>query len=110
MTNQKPGGLDSLKDTLQAKRNGIFYCIAVLSLFLALASWALLPQQVGMRYSGGVLSGFVDKNTAILAHLALSLGFGALFWKWPRELVYLVASILGICVTVGVLIANLGLV
>lgn len=110
MANRKGGALEELKDKLQARRNAIVYVIAVASLFLALASWALLPGQVGMRYSGGALSGFVEKNTVILAHLAISLGFGALFWKWPREIVYLIASALGILLSLGVLVSNLGLV
>lgn len=110
MAEQNRGGLQGIKDKLQAKRNMIFYALAVSSLFLALASWALLPERVGLQYSHGKLMNFVDKNTAILAHLAISLGFGGMFWKWPRELVYPIASVLGILLSLGVLASNLGLV
>lgn len=110
MANQSRGGVEGFKDKLQANRNKILYVLAVISLFMALSGWALLPEQVGMRYSKGVVSNYVEKNTAILAHLALSLGFAGMFWKWPREIVYLVGSILGILLSIGVLISNLGLV
>ncbi len=110
MAEQNRGGLQGFKDKLQAKRNIIFYGLAVCTLFLALASWALLPDQVGMQFSHGKLMNFVDKNTAILAHMVLGLGFGGLFWRRPRELVYLIASVLGILLALGVLVSNLGLV
>lgn len=107
---ESKGRAERFKDGLRKNRNKIFYVLAVAALFLALAEWALLPGQVGLGYHDGELTSFVSKNTAILAHLALSLGFGAMFWKWPREIAYLVGSGLGILVTLGVLVTNLRLV
>lgn len=110
MANQRRGGLEGVKDTLQANRFKLFYILALCTLGVALAEYSLLPDRVGLRFSGGQLSNFVEKNTAILAHVAISLGFGAAFCKWPREIVYLVGSVLGIIVALGVLVTNLGLV
>lgn len=110
MANQRGGGLEGVKDTLQTNRFKILYVLALSTLLVALAEYSLLPGKVGLRFSNGQLSNFVEKNTAILAHVAISLGFGAAFCKWPREIVYLVGSVLGIIVALGVLVTNLGLV
>jgi hypothetical protein len=110
MADKPRGGVEGFKDKLQANRNKILYVLVLLSLFFALAGWALLPDQVGLRYDHGTLSNIVEKNTALVAHLALGVGFGLMFWKWPREVVYLVGSVLGILLSAGVLVTNLGLV
>ena len=109
MATQRRGGLEGVKDKLQANRFQIFYVLALAALFVALAEWALLPDRVGLRFSNGQLTNFVEKNTAVLAHVAISLGFGGLFCKWPREIAYLVGSLLGIVVALGVLVTNLGI-
>ena len=110
MEHKKRGGLEGLKDKLQARRNTILYVLAVSALFFALAGWALLPDRVALRYSNGELTNYVDKNSALLVHLAISLGLGGMFWKWPREIVYLIGSALGVALSLSVLLTNLGLV
>lgn len=102
--------MQGIKDTLQKNRNKIVYALVLITLFLALAEWALLPERVGLVYSNGALSGFTDKNAAILAHIAIGVGFSGLFWKWPREITYLVGAVLGILLELGVLLTNLGYV
>ena len=110
MANQRRGGLEGFKDKLQANRFKILYVLALATLCLAVAEWTLLPAQVGLLFSDGQLSNFVDKTTAILAHGAISLGFAGLFCKWPREIAYLGGSLMGIILGVSVLVTNLGLV
>lgn len=110
MANQNRGKLEQFKDTLQSNRNKIVYVLALTGLFLCLAEWAMLPEQVGMVYSNGELTNFAAKKLVVSAHLAIILGFDGMFWKWPREIVYLIGSALGILVALGVLVTNLGLV
>ncbi len=110
MANQNRGGIEGFKDKLQAKRGTILYVLMVAALFFALAGWALLPEQVALRYNNGMLTNYVSKNTALLAHLGISVGFALMFWKWPREIVYLVGSVLGVILSAAVLVTNLGLI
>jgi len=100
--------LASWKARLQRNRNQITYVLLLLALFGALAGWALLPDLVALRISDGVKQGFVAKPTALLAHLGISGGFSLLFWLRPREIVFLVAALLGILLTYGSLLINLG--
>ncbi len=110
MANQRSGGLEGFRDKLQANHLKIFYVLALGALCMALAEWILLPAQVGLLFADGHLSNFVEKSTAILAHVAIILGFGGLFCKWPREIIYLAGSLLGIILALSVLVTNLGLV
>lgn len=93
-------------EALEKRRNLLCYALLLLAGFGALAGWALLPQQVALFMMDGVPSNFVDKNTALTAHLAISVGFtGVFFWR-PREVVYFVAAGLGVLLTFGSLMIN----
>lgn len=84
--------IEGWKNSLEKNRYKILYVAAMFVLFLALAGWALLPDEVLLiaENAGGTL---MDKNTALVANLALNGFMGALFWFRPREIVYFV----GLC-------------
>lgn len=102
---QKKGLFERIRDTLQANRNRLVYGLILLGGLFALAGWALLPDVVALQV-GAVPS--VAKNTALLAHLGITWGFTAAFWFRPREIAYFVAACLGVFLSAGALIINLG--
>lgn len=93
-------------EALEKRRNVLCYLLLLLAGFGALAGWALLPEQVALFLIDGVPSNFVEKNTALLAHLAISVGFTGVFYWRPREIVYFVAACLGVVLTLGSLMIN----
>ena len=88
----------------------IAYVLGVLILFGILGGMAMLPDQVAMQYVKGQLANFVSRETAVAAHAVMGFGFTALFWRWPRELVWLAAAVLSVVLTYFVLYLNVVMV
>lgn len=110
MAQQKRDLLQNQKDWLQKNRNMVLYGILLLSFLGLLCGWKLLPDPVQMTAAQeGEQAVTLSKNAALGAHFLLSAGFGAIYWFRPREIVYFLASILGLLLTYGVLYINVGL-
>lgn len=98
------------KDWLAAKRNMILYAILVLAFAGLVVGWRVLPDPVRMTQpQEGSEPMTLAKNAAMGAHFLLSAGFGTAFWFRPRELAYLLGSVLGLVLTYGVIYINVGL-
>lgn len=110
MAQQKRDLLQNQKDWLQKNRNMLLYGILLLSFLGLLMGWKLLPDPVQMTVAQeGSENVTLSKDMAMGAHFLLSAGFGAAFWFRPREIVYFLASILGLLLTFGVLYLNVGM-
>lgn len=96
-----------LKDWTQRHRGAIIYSILVLALLGALAGWALLPDQVSIT-PNDLEANLRPKNSLLAIHFGITALMAGLFWRWPRELAYLVGAVLGLLLTFGLLSANLG--
>ena len=96
-----------LKDLLQANRNMILYVVAVLAAVLTLMGWGLLPDQVSMAPDS---ENFLlqPKERLLAMHFGMTAVFSGLFWKCPREPVYLTGALFGLLLMVLLLSANLG--
>ena len=99
---KKKESFSQLRDKLQEKRNVIAYTLLLLTLFAAAAGMAL-------QYTESGPVPYMAKEPAVIAHLAMGCGFTALFWKWPRELVWLVGAGLAVLVSYFVLFLNVGM-
>ena len=96
------------KDFLQKHRNMIVYFVVLLALLGSLIGWKLLPDQVSVQVaSSGVDVVRRPKNVMLLVHLGMTGAFCALFWRWPREWVYLAGSLIGLLFTFALLYNNL---
>lgn len=97
------------KNFLQRNRNVIVYGVMILALLGTLAGWRLLPGQVNIwAPSAQVEAVLRPKNTTLLLHFGMVSLFAALFWKWPRELAYLLGLGLSLMLMYTLLINNLG--
>ena len=97
---------DQWKDSIQKNRNSIAYAIMLLAGFGALAGWGMLPEEV-LLFSGENADGsMIDRNSALLAHLGITAFFTGMMWKFPRELTYIIAAILGLLLTLGLILNN----
>ena len=105
----KKESFSQLRDKLQAKRNTIAYVLLLLTLFGALAGMALLPDQVAMQYTQDGPARFADKDLVVASHLVMGCGFTGVFWKWPREPVWLVGAALSVFLAYFVLYINVGM-
>ena len=95
------------RDALQRHRNLITYLLVVLGLLGALVGWGLLPDMVTIRPPTAANHHYVPKGQSLLLNLAMTEIFAALFWRWPREWVYLAGSLIGLLFTFALLYNNL---
>ena len=95
------------RDALQRHRNLITYLLVVLGLLGALVGWGLLPDMVTIRPPAAANHHYVPKGQGLLLNLAMTEIFAALFWRWPREWVYLAGSLIGLLFTFALLYNNL---
>ena len=95
------------RDALQRHRNLITYLLVVLGLLGALVGWGLLPYMVTIRPPTAANHHYVPKGQGLLLNLAMTGIFAALFWRWPREWVYLAGSLIGLLFTFALLYNNL---
>ena len=94
-------------DALQRHRNLITDLLVVLVLLGALVGWGLLPDMVTIRPPTAANHHYVPKGQGLLLNLAMTEIFAALFWRWPREWVYLAGSLIGLLFTFALLYNNL---
>ena len=95
------------RDALQRHRNLITYLLVVLGLLGARVGWGLLPDMVTIRPPTAANHHYVPKAQGLLLNLAMTEIFAALFWRWPREWVYLAGSLIGLLFTFALLYNNL---
>ena len=103
----KREGFPRQRDALQRHRNLITYLLVVLGLLGALVGWGLLPDMVTIRPPTAANHHYVPKGQGLLLNLAMTEIFAALFWRWPREWVYLAGSLIGLLFTFALLYNNL---
>lgn len=90
--------IERWKNNLEKNRWMILYGSAMAILFVSLAGWALLPDQVHMT-AEALGNDAIEKNKALLLNLGLVSFFLALFtWK-PREIVYFIALVMALIVS-----------
>ena len=95
------------RDALQRHRNLITYLLVVLGLLGALVGWGLLPDMVTISPPTAANHHYVPKGQGLLLNLAMTEIFAALFWRGPREWVYLAGSLIGLLFTFALLYNNL---
>lgn len=111
MAQRKQEWFAGLRDTIQRNRHMIFYGMVVVSLFGALAGWAMLPDEVTLfGATEGQVATYIPRNNAIFLNLGVSLAGSLLVWRRPRELWYLLVAAIGISMTYLILPLNLGYV
>lgn len=81
------------KNSLEKHKYKILYVAVMFVLFISLAGWALLPDEVMLiaESAGGVP---MEKNSALLSNLVLNGVMVGLFWFRPREIVYFVGLVM----------------
>ena len=95
------------KDALEKNRNIVVYVLLLLGGLCALVSWGLLPDRVSIDPDiEGVI--YHPKWRIIAMHSGMLALFTFLFWRKPRELVYLTGCIIVLGLTLMMLYANLG--
>ena len=95
------------RDFTQKYRNIIVYALAVLGLMGSLVGFALLPETVSVNPNAADVVAR-PREVMVGMHLGIIALFTALFWKWPRELWYLVGALFGVVMLYFMLYANLG--
>ena len=95
------------RDWTQKHRNVIVYVLAVLGMLGAAVGWALLPDTVSVNpESANTVAR--PREMMVGLHAGIIALFTALFWKRPRELVYLCAALFGVVMLYLMLYSNLG--
>lgn len=95
------------KDKVEQYRNWIVYVLIALGVLGSLVGLSLLPEQVSINpASPNTLAR--PRSVMVGLHFGIIALFSGLFWKWPRELVYLVGAIFGVIMLLFMLYNNLG--
>ena len=98
----------SWKDALEKNRNMVVYVLVMLGALCALVAWGLLPDVVSVNPEVEDII-YRPKWQAIGLHSGMLALFTFLFWRKPRELVYLTGCIISLGLTLMMLYANLGM-
>ena len=91
----------------QKHRNIIFYLLAVLGILGSLVGLALLPETVSINPQSAATIAR-PREVMVGLHFGMIALFSALFWKWPRELLYLAGALFGVVMLYFMLYNNLG--
>lgn len=95
------------KDKTERHRNTIVYVLAILGILGSLVGLILLPEQVSINLAAPNAVAR-SKEMMVGLHFGMIALFTALFWKWPRELVYLAGAVFGVVMLFFMLYNNLG--
>ena len=97
----------SWKDTLEKNRNMVLYVLVLLGGLCLITAWGLLPDvaSIGPDIDEVI---YHSKWQLIAMHGGMMGVFAILFWRKPRELVYLTGYIISLGLTLMMLYANLG--
>ena len=98
----------SWKDALATNRTMVVYMMVVLGGLCALVAWGLLPDIVSIDPDIEDVI-YRPKWQTIGLHSGMLGLFTFLFWRRPRELVYLTGCIISLGLTLMMLYANLGM-
>ena len=97
----------SWKDTLERNRNIVVYVLVLLGGLCVLVGWGLLPDVVSIDPNIEDVI-YRPKWQLIAMHGGMMGLFAFLFWRKPRELVYLTGYVISLGLTLMMLYANLG--
>lgn len=95
------------RDWTQRHRNMILYVLAVLGVLGSLVGLVLLPETVSVNPDA---ANAVPRSRELMVglHFAIIALFTALFWRWPREILYLAGAVFGVVMLYFMLYTNLG--
>ena len=97
----------SWKDTLEKNRNMVLYVLVLLGGLCLITAWGLLPDVASIDPDIDEVI-YHPKWQLIAMHGGMMGVFAILFWRKPRELVYLNGYIISLGLTLMMLYANLG--
>ena len=97
----------SWKDTLEKNRNMVLYVLVLLGGLCLITAWGLLPDVASIDTDIDEVI-YHPKWQLIAMHGGMMGVFAILFWRKPRELVYLTGYIISLGLTLMMLYANLG--
>jgi len=97
----------SWKDTLEKNRNMVLYVLVLLGGLCLITAWGLLPDVASIDPDIDEVI-YHHKWQLIAMHGGMMGVFAILFWRKPRELVYLTGYIISLGLTLMMLYANLG--
>ena len=95
------------RDATRKHRNQIVYVLAVLGVLGSAVGWGLLPDMVSVNPAA---ANTVARPREVMVglHFGIIALFTGLFWKWPRELLYLAGAVFGVVMLYFMLYSNLG--
>lgn len=97
----------SWKDALEKNRNMVLYVLILIGGMCLLTAWGLLPDVASIDPNiEGVI--YRPKWQLIAMHGGMMGVFAVLFWRKPRELVYLTGYIISLGLTLMLLYTNMG--
>ena len=103
---QKREWFKGLRDWAQKNRYTIIYINIICTMLGVMVGWRLLPDMVTLEAAMENPT-FQAKERPLLIHLFMGTLFSGLFWKWPRELAYLVGIFLHLLLLLALLYGNL---
>lgn len=95
-----------VKDWAQKYRNTIIYINVVVTILGVMVGFGILPEMVTLE-AGMADPFFQPKDRLLWMHLFMGTLFSGLFWKWPRELAYVLGIFLHLLLLVALFYGNL---
>ena len=95
-----------IKDWCQKYRYAIIYVNVVCTILGVMVGWGLLPDMVTLE--AAMEDPFFQPKERLLGmHLFMGTLFSGLFWKWPRELAYVLGIFVHLLFLLALLYGNL---
>lgn len=95
------------RDWTQRHRNVLVYFLGVLGILGSLVGLSMLPEAVSVNPEA-VNTVTRPRELMVGLHFGIIALFTTLFWKWPREILYLAGAGFGVVMLYFMLYANLG--
>ena len=95
------------RDWTQRHRNVLVYFLGVLGILGSLVGISMLPEVVSVNPEA-VNAVTRPRELMVGLHFGIIALFTVLFWKWPREILYLAGAVFGVVMLYFMLYANLG--
>ena len=95
------------RDWTQRHRNVLVYFLGVLGILGSLVGLSMLPEAVSVNPEA---ANAVARPRELMVglHFGIIALFTVLFWKWPREILYLAGAVFGVVMLYFMLYTNLG--
>ena len=99
--------LPQQRDWAQRHRNMLIYFLAILGILGSLVGLSMLPETVSVNPDA---ANAVARPRELMVglHFGIIALFTILFWRRPRELLYLAGAVFGVIMLFFMLYANLG--